>query len=108
MGITTDSRPMEESKDPVGDHLFTLYSLFASEDQIKTLAETYRRGGFGYGSIKTELVTLSENFFAAARNRRQELLAKPGEVREVLAAGAATARKKGGEVLRRVKDACGL
>jgi len=108
MGITTDSRPMEEPKEPVGDHLFTLYSLFASEEQVKTLAETYRRGGFGYGSIKKELVSLSENFFAEARDRRQELLAKPDEVREVLAAGAATARKKGSEVLRRVKDACGL
>ena len=108
MGITTDSRPMEEPKDPVGDHLFTLYSLFASEEQVNALAETYRRGGFGYGSVKKELVVLAENFFAVARDRRQELLAKPNEVREVLAAGAAAARKKGSEVLQRVKDACGL
>jgi tryptophanyl-tRNA synthetase len=108
MGITTDSRPMEEPKDPAGDHLFALYSLFASEEQTKELAETYRRGGFGYGNVKKELAVLAENFFAEARSRRQELLAKPGKVREVLAAGAATARKKGEEVLRRVKEACGL
>jgi tryptophanyl-tRNA synthetase len=108
MGITTDSRPMEEPKEPEGDHLFALYSLFASEEQIQTLAETYRRGGFGYGNVKKELVVLAENYFAEARNRRQELLAKPHKVREVLATGAATARKKAGEVLRRVRDACGL
>jgi tryptophanyl-tRNA synthetase len=108
MGITTDSRPMEEPQEPDGDHLFTLYSLFASEEQTKALAETYCRGGFGYGGIKKELAVLAENYFSAARSRREELLAKPGEVREVLAAGAATARKKGSEVLRRVKDACGL
>jgi len=108
MGITTDSRPMEEPKDPVGDHLFTLYSLFASEEQTKALEETYRKGGFGYGIVKKELVVLAENYFAEARARREELVAKPNEVREVLAAGAATARKKGNEVLRRVKDACGL
>ena len=108
MGITTDSRPMEEPKDPVGDHLFALYSLFASEEQTKTLEETYRRGGFGYGNVKKELVTLAENYFAEARSRRLELVTKPNEVREVLAAGAATARKKAGEVLRRVKSACGL
>jgi tryptophanyl-tRNA synthetase len=108
MGITTDSRPMEEPKEPDGDHLFTLYSLFASEEQTKALAETYRRGGFGYGSVKKELVTLADTFFAEARMRRQELVEKPDEVREVLATGAATARKKGSEVLRRVKDACGL
>ena len=108
MGITTDSRPMEEPKDPAGDHLFTLYSLFASEAQTAALAETYRRGGFGYGNIKKELVVLAENYFAEARARRQELAAKPDDVRAVLAAGAATARKKADEVLRRVKNACGL
>jgi tryptophanyl-tRNA synthetase len=108
MGITTDSRPMEEPKEPVGDHLFALYSLFASEVQTQALAETYRRGGFGYGSVKKELVVLAENYFAEARNRRQELLANPGKVHEVLATGAVTARKKAGEVLRRVKNACGL
>ena len=108
MGITTDSRPIEEPKDPAGDSLFTLYSLFASEEQTKALEETYRSGGFGYGSVKKELAVLAENFFAEARVRREELAAKPGEVREVLAEGARTARKKGGEVLRRVKDACGL
>jgi tryptophanyl-tRNA synthetase len=108
MGITTDSRPMEEPKEPERDHLFALYSLFASPEQIKALAEIYRRGGFGYGSVKKELVVLAENYFAEARNRRQELAVKLDEVREVLAEGAATARKKAGEVLRRVKDACGL
>ena len=108
MGITTDSRLMEEPKEPIGDHLFALYSLFASEEQTATLAETYRRGGFGYGTVKKELVGLAENYFAEARDRRLELVANPEKVREVLAAGAATARKKGGEVLRRVKNACGL
>ena len=108
MGILTDSRPMEEPKDPAGDHLFALYSLFASEEQTTALEQTYRSGGFGYGSVKKELVVLAENFFAEARVRRKELSAKPNEVREVLAAGAAAARKKAAEVLKRVKKACGV
>ncbi|MDR0869177.1 MAG: tryptophan--tRNA ligase [Planctomycetaceae bacterium] len=108
MGIVTDSRPMEEPKDPKGDHLFELYSLFASKEQIAALDATYRKGGFGYGGIKKELVALAENYFAEARAKREELAAKPALVREVLAAGAATARKKGTEVLRRVQEACGL
>jgi tryptophanyl-tRNA synthetase len=108
MGITTDSRPMEDPKEPDGDHLFALYSLFASAEQTAALAETYRRGGFGYGNIKKELVSLAENYFAEARARRLELAAKPEQVQEILAAGAQTARKKADEVLRRVKDACGL
>ena len=108
MSIQTDSRPMEEPKNPEGDHLFELYSLFASPEQAKALDETYRRGNFGYGSVKKELVVLAENFFAEARTRRKQLEATPNVVREILADGAARAKRKAAEVLRRVQEACGL
>ncbi|MDR2754554.1 MAG: tryptophan--tRNA ligase [Planctomycetaceae bacterium] len=108
MGIVTDSRPMEEPKNPEGDHLFELYSLFASAEQTKLLAETYCRGGFGYGGVKKELLVLAESYFAEARLRREELSARPEKVREILAEGAARARKKASEVLQRVKQACGI
>ena len=108
MSITTDSRPMEEPKDPVGDHLFALYSLFASAEQTNALAETYRQGNFGYGNVKKELAVLAESYFANARSRRETLAANPDEVKHVLESGASTARTKASEVLLRVKQACGL
>jgi tryptophanyl-tRNA synthetase len=108
MGIQTDSRPMEEPKNPEGDHLFEIYSLFASPEQTQALEETYRHGNFGYGSVKKELVVLAENYFAEARERRRQLEATPDAVRQVLADGAARARKKAAEVLDRVKKACGV
>lgn len=108
MAIVTDSRPIEEPKNPEGDHLFELYSLFASAEQTKTLAETYQRGGFGYGSVKKELVVLAESYFAEARAKREELAAQPEKIREILAEGAARARKKAAEVLQRAQYACGL
>ena len=108
MRIVTDSRRPEEPKPPEGDHLFELYSLFASEEQRETLAATYRRGGFGYGDVKKALADLAVDFFAPARQRRAELVAHPQRVREILGDGAATARKKAGEVLLRAQKACGL
>ncbi|MDR0704090.1 MAG: tryptophan--tRNA ligase [Planctomycetaceae bacterium] len=108
MAIVTDSRSIEEPKNPEGDHLFELYSLFASAEQTKTLAETYQRGGFGYGSVKKELVVLAESYFAEARAKREELAAQPEKIREILAEGAARARKKAAEVLQRAQYACGL
>ncbi len=108
MGIKTDSRPMEEPKDPEGDFLFDLYSLFANEAQREEMAAVYRRGNFGYGSVKKELVQLAEQFFAAAREKRKALEADPETVRGILAEGAARARKKAAEVLLRAKAACGL
>jgi tryptophanyl-tRNA synthetase len=108
MRIVTDSRSPEQPKPPEGDHLFELYSLFASDEQCEALAATYRRGGFGYGDVKKSLADLAADFFAPARERRQELAASPERVREILAAGAATARKKAAEVLLRAQAACGL
>jgi tryptophanyl-tRNA synthetase len=108
MAIVTDSRSMEEPKNPEGDHLFELYSLFASGEQIKLLESTYRCGGFGYGSVKKELVALAESYFAEARAKREELAAQPEKIREILTEGAARARKKAAEVLKRAQHACGL
>ena len=38
MRIVTDSRPMEDPKDPETDHLYQLYSLFADGDQCQQMA----------------------------------------------------------------------
>jgi tryptophanyl-tRNA synthetase len=108
MRITTDSRPMEDPKPPEGDHLFQLYSLVATADERDAMADLYRRGGFGYGDVKKALADAAERFFSEARARRVELAADPARIREILADGAARARKKASQVLTRAKKACGL
>lgn len=108
MRISTDSREMHQAKDPETDHLFQLFSLFGSDDEINEMADLYRRGGFGYGDIKKQLVAASASFFAPAFERREQLAAKPEEVKQILGDGAAAARKKAGEVLLRAQQACGL
>lgn len=108
MRITTDSRPMEEPKDPQSDHLYELYSLLASEAKRMEMEALYRRGGFGYGEVKKALVEAAAEFFAAARARRAELEADPARVGAILADGAARARRQASAVLARARDACGL
>ena len=108
MRIQTDSRPMEDPKEPEGDVLFDLLKLVATEEELTDMAATYRRGGFGYGDVKKLLAGASERYWGPARERRADWAAKPDEVREILAAGAAKARAQAGEVLRRAQEACGL
>ncbi len=108
MRIATDSRPMEESKDPESDILYQLYSLVASQGEREEMAAMYRSGGFGYGDVKKSLASAAEAFFAEARAQRDDWSSRPDDVREILATGAAFARKKAGEVLQRAQDACGL
>lgn len=108
MRITTDSRPMEEPKNPDTDHLYQLYSLFATHEDRDAMAAKYRAGGFGYGEVKKQLAEVAESYFADARARRTELENDPDEIREILADGATRARQKAAEVLDRVKRACGI
>lgn len=108
MRIVTDSRPMDQAKEPDGDVLYDLVSLVAPDADREAIAATYRRGNFGYGEIKKALADAAEKYFAEPRARRTELVAKPKHIQEVLGDGAAKARKKAAEVLKRAQDACGI
>ncbi|MCH7751370.1 MAG: tryptophan--tRNA ligase [Planctomycetes bacterium] len=108
MRIATDSRPMDEPKEPEGDILFQLYSLVATAEQCDEMAATYRRGGFGYGDVKKALADAAEAFFGEARAQRDDWTSRPDDVHDILATGAALARRKAAEVLNRAQEACGL
>jgi tryptophanyl-tRNA synthetase len=108
MRITTDSRPMDQPKEPETDHLFQLYSLLATDAERDEMAALYRRGGFGYGEVKKALADLADRFFAEPRARRAELAAHPKRVQEILADGADRARQKAAQVLLRAQRACGV
>lgn len=108
MRIVTDSRPVEQPKEPETDHLFQLYSLFAGPAEREAMAARYRRGGFGYGEVKAALADLAVDYFAEARRRRAELESQPEKVQQILADGARKARAKAAEVLLRAQKACGV
>lgn len=108
MRITTDSRPMEDAKEPDDDHLYQLFSLFGSSEEREAMAAMYRRGGFGYGEVKKAVAEASENYFEQARTRRQDLENNLDYVHETLTKGAERAREVAGVVLSRAQTACGL
>jgi tryptophanyl-tRNA synthetase len=108
MRIVTDSRAMEESKEPDDDHLFQLFRLFADPTRVEEMAAMYRRGGFGYGEVKKAVADASEAYFADARTKRAEMEQNLDYVHEVLAAGARRAREVAAGVVSRAKAACGL
>lgn len=108
MSIKTDSTPVEDPKDPEQCSVFTLYKLFATEDEQASLAERYRTGGMGYGEAKQTLYEAALNYFAEARERREQLINDPDTVEDILQAGAQKARTKAQEVVDRARTACGL
>lgn len=108
MSIKTDSKGMEEVKDPETCSVFTLYKLFANEEQQAALAAKYRAGGMGYGEAKQALYDRAMEAFGPAFDRRKQLAADPDTVRDILREGANKAREKAQEVLQRARAACGL
>lgn len=108
MRISTDSRPMEDAKDPETDHLYQLYSLFATQEQREEVRAMYLRGGFGYGEIKKRLADAADGFLQPLRERRAALVSDPQTVDAALNAGAQRAREVAAGVLFRVQKACGL
>lgn len=108
MRISTDSRPMEDPKDPETDHLYQLFRLFATAEQTEEMRAMYLKGGFGYGEVKKRLADAADQYLAPARARREELENHPEKVDAILQAGAAKARDRARSVLQRAHKACGL
>jgi tryptophanyl-tRNA synthetase len=105
--IVTDSKTVEDPKDPNTDNVFQLFRLFASDEERAEAERRYRAGGVGYGEMKTRLAELIAETFAEARERRSDWLTHPERVAEVRAAGAERAHKTARVVLERAKEACG-
>ena len=99
---------MEASKNPEQDHLYQLFSLVGSPEDVSEMAELYQRGGFGYGEVKKAIVAAAKDTFATARERRRKLESNAHEIDEILAVGAKRARTVAGHVLERAREACGL
>ncbi len=108
MGIKTDSKALEDAKDPDSCNVFALYKLFASEEEQREMARRYRAGGLGYGEVKKELFEKMQAFFEPFIARRNELAADPGRIDSVLEHGAQRARALARETLNHARAAVGL
>jgi tryptophanyl-tRNA synthetase len=108
MSIVTDSTPVEAPKDPNASTVVQLYSLFANDGEAAAMKDAFLRGGTGYGEFKKQLAARLWEYFEPMRKRRQELLADPGYIDEVLARGATRANEVADQVMARVRNAVGL
>jgi tryptophanyl-tRNA synthetase len=107
MSIETDSKALEEPKDPTTCHVFALYQLIANQEQIQLMTENYLQGGYGYGHAKQALYELILEKFQTERERFDYLMNHKNELDEVLALGAEKARIVAKKVLLRVRTKLG-
>ena len=103
--IKTDSRPMEEPKDPEGILVYQIYKSVAKPEQVAEMADGLRNGKLGYGHIKNMLLDAVISEVKDAREKYNYYMAHYNEVEEMLAKGAAKARPAAQATLKRLKDA---
>ncbi len=108
MGIETDSKSLEEPKDPETDKIFALYELIASKDETETFRQKYLAGNFGYGHAKTELLNLILTRFEKERELFNYYMNNLPELEEKLQIGAEKTRKIAAETLKRVRASLGM
>lgn len=108
MAIETDSKGLEEPKDPDNCNIVAIYSLLATKDQVKEMSENYRLGGYGYGHAKLELLRLILEKFEEPRKLFDHYMANRDLLDIELNKGAAKAKVIATEVLERVRKSLGF
>lgn len=108
MRMVTDSRGVDDVKDPDTCNVFALYKLFATPAQVEDLRGRYLRPGMGYGHAKQELFEVLDGHLAPMRERFRDLMEHPNHLEEILDDGARRARTAAATTLARIRDRSGL
>ncbi len=107
MSITTDSKGLDDVKNPDTCNIFALYKLLADSEQIAEMRANYTGTNYGYGHAKQALFELIMSKFETQRNTYNHLINNTQEIESALSVGAEKARKVAREVLNRVRENLG-
>ena len=108
MSIVTDSKGLEDVKDPSTCNVVKLFRFFATKEEVQIMEEKYRAGGYGYGHAKLELLEKIDAIVSPFRERYEYLKKHEDEVMDILKTCGVQARKIAKETMGRVREATGL
>lgn len=107
MSIVTDSKGLDDIKNPDECHIFAIYKLLADEQAIAEMRTNYATAGYGYGHAKQALYELLVEKFAHERAEYNRLMENRDELDAILHAGADKARVIARNVIQRVREKVG-
>ena len=92
-----------------GNPVFTYHDAFNPDTgEVDDLKTRYRAGTVGDVEVKQKLARALNAALDPLRERRAEVLARPGQVREILMDGSLRARRIAQETMKEVREAVGL
>jgi tryptophanyl-tRNA synthetase len=92
-----------------GNPVFIYHDAFnPNRGEVDDLKERYRAGKVGDVEVKTKLAAAINALLEPMRERRRQVLERPGHLREILVEGSRRARAMAEETMARVRDAVRL
>jgi tryptophanyl-tRNA synthetase len=89
-----------------GNPVFTYHDAFNPDKaEVEDLKDRYRLGKVGDVEVKTKLARALNAFLDPIRERRAEVLSRPGRLREIMFEGSRRARGVAAGTMERVRDA---
>jgi tryptophanyl-tRNA synthetase len=107
MGILTNSLAPGEAKDPSESNIFSIYQAFANADETAAMRKAFA-DGIGWGDAKQKLFERIDVEIAPMREKYDALIGKPGDIEEILQAGACRARTLATPFVGGLRYAAGL
>ena len=108
MGIVTNSKGVDEPKEPEGNTVYELYKLFVSKPDADKMVKDFKKGGMGYGDAKKKLLEAIIETFKPFKEKREHLANHPKKVETILANGAEKVRTVSHQTMQKVREATGL
>ncbi len=108
MKIPTDSKGVEDYKDPKECFVFKIHSLVTPEGELSILRKRYLEGGIGYKESKELLVESLDSYLKPFREKRSYYEKNPEEVKKILKKGADKTRKRTQETMAEVRKSMGI
>ena len=105
--IVTNSLDPGEPKDTDGCSVFSLYSHFASKNELLELADDYKNG-ISWGDAKNKLFSLVNNEISPIRERYEEFSTNDKLLNELLYEGSLKARVMAKEKIAVVRELIGI
>ncbi len=105
--IKTNLLEPGEPKDPDTSTVFQIWQAFATAEQTAEMRQAFA-DGIGWGDAKKKLGALINEEIAEARERYEDLLARPVDIEAELQKGAEKARAVSRPLLEQIREATGI
>ena len=107
MAIVTNSQEPGEKKDWKDNTLFSIYSSFAADNQIKDMKHKYE-DGIGWGDAKNIVFNDLNELIKPIRDKYLELESRKSDTEEILQTNAKEVRTHTQSLIKKVKEFVGI